>query len=105
MALLILQVVELFIWHGDTDWLEKTYSEDEEGGWRGIIWSGGATSVPTGVPPCGWDGEYCITPTPDVMLPFIIGKCSCLYTDLKFIQLWISSSNVFVFIATIREYK
>ena len=49
----------MFYWHAATDSLEKVYNPESSDDWNGLLWNGGSTTVPSGVPTCGWQNEYC----------------------------------------------
>ena len=49
-------------WDAAKRLLEKVYKPEDPNDWSGILWAGNATKPPTGVPICGWDGEFCDIP-------------------------------------------
>ncbi len=66
--------MEIFHWHALEGYLEKTYDGDPDGGWAGLLWGGGSTTVPTGTPACGWDMELCPPEPPNLVLPISAGE-------------------------------
>ena len=70
-SVLCWKAVTLFEWDGTTEQLQKVYDDEE---WSGLYWGAGSITVPSCIPACGWEGEFCITPEPDIMLPSSIGE-------------------------------
>ena len=64
----------LFQWSGEQQQLIQVYNVEEmPTDWSGLTWSGGVTTVPSGVPSCGWEGEYCLPPQPLLSVKDAIG--------------------------------
>ena len=68
----------MFLWDATTQQLNMANREDN---WDGLYWGGGATSVPSGIPACGWEGELCTMSTLDIVFISILGEYS-IHTDL-----------------------
>ncbi len=50
----------LFYWRAENNSFEKIYLPSSMNDYSGLLWGGGSTTVPSGIPACGWDGELCI---------------------------------------------
>ena len=74
MSWCMLQEIPIFTWHAGAQVLEKIYKPETADDWSGLSWGHGVTEVPSDTPSCGWDGEFCITPEPDITTPLAAGK-------------------------------
>ena len=73
-TILCLQITTLFYWRAENDSLEKAYLPGSPDDYSGLLWCGGSTTVPSGIPACGWDGELCVEDETSAYYTMIAGK-------------------------------